>query len=99
MFTIIQTLANEFNRSTDEQKLVHFRNTIRRVNENIFEDYCKEIHHIMQRHYSDENIIRMSKELLKIIDEIKKEKEVRKMASFDIGNYYITQHFILKIDF
>ena len=74
MFSVIIKLSKEFNKGLDEAKLIEFEKRINLVNEIILEEYCEEIHMIMQRHYMNKEIIIKSKKLLLIIEEIKKNK-------------------------
>ena len=71
MFTIMSDLITEFNRDLDRNKLVFFEKKANLINSDKLHEYSNEIHHIMQRHYYDEEIINECKRILVIFDNIK----------------------------
>lgn len=71
MFSIIKSVRNEFNKGLDEEKLINFKKKARTVNESKLQEYCEEIHYIMQRHFTNQKILYICKDTLKYIEKLK----------------------------
>lgn len=95
MFSIFKNLKGEFDRSIDEAKLIEFNKSVRSVTEEKIIEYTTEIHLIMQRHFTNKDILKECKNTLKYIDEIIKIRhEINNI--YDINNAVVTQHFPTK---
>ena len=86
MFSIITNLYNEFDRSLDEEKLKAIKN-LKVRDEATIEEKKTLVHEIMHKHYKDEHIIKISKEVLNHLDFIKN------LRIDLIKNTYVTKSF------
>jgi len=94
MFTIFTNLKNGFNNGLDESKLIEFRKNATKVNETKFLEYCKEIHYIMQRHFTNDKMLLKCQETLQYMEDIKKLRdEIKDFHIFSINNTIVTKNF------
>ena len=75
MFQVFSLIKVKFNRDLDQEKLKTFRKNSKTSNAEILSNYCREIHYIMQRHFTDEKMLVDCKQTLKYIENIIKYRE------------------------
>ena len=79
----------------DKEKLKLIRKTATKVEDIVFEKYCKEIHLIIQRHFYNKEIIIEAKELLLYLNEIRRNKKIKNIyPEYIINNYVIGENFL-----
>ena len=83
MFNVITEMAITFNRDLDEEKLKEFKK-IKTIDSNARIEIClNEIHFIMQRHFKDPKIIKISYEALQYLQQIKRLKRLYHNQKFN----------------
>ena len=95
MLSLVKGIYAKYDLMIDKEKLKFIRKTATTVEDSIFEDYCKEVHLIMQRHFYNKDIIFDSKELLLYLNEIRKHKQIQNiLPQYVIKNYAIGDKFL-----
>lgn len=82
-------IFNEYNREIDEAKLKFMKENAREVNEEKLNEYCFEIHCIMQRHYQNNNILIKAKNLLQYIEKVTLFREDIKNVKTSVKNKWL----------
>lgn len=100
MFSILKTLKGEFDRGVDEAKLIDFKNRVKSANGDKIVEFTKEIHFIMQRHYTNKDILNECKDLLKYIEKIiKLREEMQNIKIYGYSNSCVTKNFATVWDY
>lgn len=101
MFSIFKTLKEEFDTGLDEAKLVEFNKNVRTANGEKIVEYTTEIHLIMQRHYTNKDILKKCTNTLKYIEEVIKVRDEINYIKIHgcINNTIITENFMTKWSF
>ena len=94
MFAIIQTLTNEFNRTLDQAKLVDFKKRVKKTTGPNITEFTKEVHFIMQRHYTNVDMLKQCQETLQHIEKVVKHREeIKHIDLYGYSNSCVTKNF------
>ena len=97
MLSLFSNIKTEFSRGLDEAQLIEIKKNVRNANKEKIIEYSKEIHYIMQRHFTNQNILTQCKDTLKYIEDvIKIRDEIEDVKLYGYSNTVIIKNFKTK---